>query len=106
MGSLKLLTLAAVLAGVGIFSGCGGSGAYYAGVTVGPPAPLVYGPVGIAPGPGFIWTDGFYDWRGGRWVWVPGRWVRPPYPRARWVRPYYERYRHGYRMHPGHWSRR
>ena len=107
MGTLKKAGLVAVFAGVGIIAGCGGGGTYYyAGVTTGPPAPLVYGPVGIAPAPGYIWTDGFYNWRGGTWVWVPGRWVRPPYPHARWVRPYYQRQRHGYRMHPGHWSRR
>ncbi len=103
MGKLRSVVLVAALAGVGTLIGCGGGGPYYAGVTVGPPAPLVYGPVGVAPGPGYVWTDGFYDWNGGAWRWHSGRWARPPYPRARWIRPRYQRHGHGYRMYPGHW---
>jgi len=97
--------LTAALAGSGFLIGCGGGGDYFAGVTVGPPAPLIYGPVGVAPGPGYVWTDGFYVWDGGGWRWRDGRWARRPYPRARWIHPRYERRGHGYRMYPGHWDR-
>jgi hypothetical protein len=45
---------------------------FYTGVTFGPPAPIVTGPIGVAPYPGWVWTDGFYDWNGSRWVWAPG----------------------------------
>jgi len=51
-----------------LLAGCGG-GHYYAGVAVGPPAPLIEGPYGVTPGPGYIWTPGFYDWDGGNWAW-------------------------------------
>lgn len=81
-------------------------GAYFASVRVGPPAPVVYGPVGLAPGPGWVWTDGYYDWVGGGWVWRSGRWAQPPHGGYIWRSPRYEPYRNGYRVHPGHWVRR
>ncbi len=49
-----------------------------------PPPPMAAGYVGRAPGPGYVWVDGYYDWRG-RYVWVPGSWMRPPRPHAVWV---------------------
>lgn len=71
-----------------------------------PPPPRVYGPVGYAPGPGFVWIDGFYNLRGSRWVWIPGYWIRPPRPHAVWVRPYWEPHGRSYRFHRGYWRRR
>jgi len=77
-------------------------GSYYGGRIPPPPAAQI-GVVGYAPGPGYVWVDGFYDLRGSRWVWTPGYWVRPPRPRAVWVRPHWEPHGHGYRFHSGHW---
>jgi hypothetical protein len=34
--------------------------------------------VGVAPGPGYVWQDGYYTRRGFSHVWVPGRWVFAP----------------------------
>lgn len=98
--------LAAVLLAAGALTGCGGG--YYAGVMVGPPPPPpAYGPVGYAPGPGYVWVGGYYDLVGGnRWVWRQGRWDRPPHPHDVYVTPYWERHGHGYRFHQGHWRRR
>lgn len=88
-------------------SGCEHPGfTYYAGVSVGPPALTAYGPVGVAPGPGWVWTDGYYSWYGNRWIWQPGRWARPPHRGYVWRRPIYRRYHSGYRVYPGHWARR
>jgi len=66
-----------------------------------PPAPRV-GVYGYAPGPGYVWIDGFWDWRD-RYVWVPGYWARPPRAHARWVagRAYYRNRRYYYRR--GYW---
>lgn len=73
------------------------------GIAVGtapPPPPPAYvaGPVGVAPGPGYVWVDGYWNWVDGRYVWVPGRWVLPPHPHAVWVAPSIE-----FRWHRGHW---
>jgi hypothetical protein len=96
---LKLLAGGAVLFGA-LLTGCVGGGRYYA--RYGPPAPR-YGVVGMAPGPGYIWTDGYWDWRGRNWYWVDGRWQRPPRPRAVWVRPEWRHEGRGCRFHRGRW---
>jgi hypothetical protein len=98
-----LLGGAFVLASV-VLGACGGGyygGGYYA--TTAPPAPRYYGAVGVAPGPGYIWTDGYWDWRGGNWGWRDGRWQRPPRRHARWVAPEWRREGRGYRFHQGRW---
>ena len=79
--------------------GCAAGGAYY--VAPPPPAPVV-GVVGYAPGPGYVWIDGFWDWRG-HYAWVPGYWGRPPHPRAVWMpgRAFYEHGRYHYKR--GYW---
>ena len=72
-------------------------------IRVAPPPPVRVGVVGVAPGPGFVWMDGYHAWRGGAYVWVPGRWVRPPRPAAVWVPPHYKRVQGGWVFVPGHW---
>lgn len=94
----NLLAAGLVLAGA-ILTGCAG-GAYV--VAAGPPAPR-YGVMGYAPGPGYIWTEGFYDLRGASWVWVPGAWRRPPRPGRVWVAPVWVRAGSGWRFHRGYW---
>ena len=96
----KLLPVATLLF-TAVLTGCAASGAYV--VRYGPPPPPRYGIVGVAPGPGYAWTDGYWDWRGGNWFWVNGTWLRPPRPRAVWV-PGSWRGEHGrYRFYRGHW---
>ena len=82
-----------------ILTGCAGGGMY---VRSGPPAPR-YGVVGYAPGPGYMWTDGYWDWRGSNWYWVNGRWMRPPRGRAVWVRPEWRHEGRAWRFHRGYW---
>jgi hypothetical protein len=53
-------------------------------VKVAPPAPIVETRPAI-PGPGYVWTPGYYRWDGGHHVWVAGAWALPPHPGARWV---------------------
>jgi len=87
----RLLTVAFLMAG-SLLTACAGSGAV---VIVDPPPPR-YGVIGVAPGPGFVWVEGFWDLRGGAWVWAPGRWLRPPRPGAVWVVS-------GWRHEGAHW---
>jgi hypothetical protein len=82
----RFLLLGVALSGM-FLTGCvAGNG--YAAVRFGPPPPPRYGVMGYAPGPGFVWTDGYWDWRGGRWFWVDGRWREDG---------------HRYRFHRGYW---
>jgi hypothetical protein len=81
-------------------------GACYGGVYVqGPPPPPRYGVVGYAPGPGFVWVDGYWNWSGRNWGWVGGSWVRPPRPGAVWVPHRWVQHGHGYRFVRGYWRR-
>src|SRR5215831_1143045 len=84
-----------------MLAGC--AGGTYVSARFGPPPPPRFGVVGVAPGPGYIWAEGFYDLRGSNWVWVPGRWMRPPRGRTVWV-PHEWRNESGrYRLHRGYW---
>ena len=78
-------------------------GPAYVGARIGPPPPPVVGVVGVAPGPGYVWTDGFWDLRGSRWVWVGGRWMRPPRPHAAWVPGYWAPRGGHYYWRRGYW---
>jgi len=96
----KLLTPALLLSGM-ILSACAAPGAVV--VRYGPPPPR-YGVVGVAPGPGYVWAEGFWDWRAGAYVWVPGRWMRPPRARAVWVPgSWVERPHRGWVYRRGYW---
>jgi hypothetical protein len=93
---------AAVLALGTTLSACAAHGGYAMHYGPPPPAPR-YGIVGVAPGPGYIWADGYWESRGGGWYWAPGQWLRPPRPRAVWVPGYWSRYGRGYAFHRGYW---
>jgi hypothetical protein len=97
----RLLATAAVFFGT-ILTGCAG---YGGGMMVrSAPPPPRYAMIGRAPGPGYVWTDGYWDWRGGRWFWVDSRWLRPPRPRAAWVPGRWVETRHGqWRFQRGRW---
>jgi WXXGXW repeat (2 copies) len=94
----KLLATGFVLIGT-LFTACA-SGAVV--VRFAPPPPR-YGVMGVAPGPGYVWAEGFWDYRGGSYVWAPGRWMRPPHPRAVWVPGVWVSSGRGYAFRRGHW---
>ena len=96
----KRLLLAGVLLAGALFSGC----AVRTSVAVGfaPPSPR-YAVVGVAPGPGYVWTEGYYSYRGNAYAWVPGRWMRPPHPHAEWVPGAWVQGHHGYEFRKGYW---
>ena len=98
MRSKWLMT--ALLAAGSLLTGCAGGGGF---VAVGGPPPARYGVVGVAPGPGYVWTDGFWDLRGGHWNWVEGRWMRPPRGNSVWVRSEWRHENGRWRYHRGYW---
>jgi len=98
--------LTAVLLAAGSLAACAPHpyGYGYAYNVPPPPAyPAYTGVYGAAPGPGYVWTEGFYDLRGSSWVWVGGRWAHPPRPRAVWVSPHWVRSGHGWSRRGGYW---
>lgn len=58
-----------------------------------------------APGPGYMWTPGYWAWGPYGYYWVPGAWVEAPYYGALWTPPYWGSYGGRYRFHPGYWGR-
>ena len=71
-------------------------------ITVAPPAPVVE-VRGTAPGPDYVWVDGYHRWEGDHYVWTPGHWDRPPHPHAHWV-AHRGVHRHGeWVLIEGHW---
>ncbi len=95
--------LASSFLALAVLTGCAGTG-YYARVGIGPPAPLVEERYGIAPGPDYVWTPGFYDWDAGNWAWRHGEWRRRPHAEDRWVAPSWEHHGREYRYRPGGWQ--
>jgi hypothetical protein len=77
-------------------------------VSFGPPPLPVYAQP-MCPGPGYIWTPGYwaYDADDG-YYWVPGTWVMAPFEGALWT-PGYWGYDPGVAVfvwHPGYWGPR
>jgi hypothetical protein len=72
-------------------------------IRVAPPPPVRVGVVGVAPGPGYVWTGGYQRWNGTAYVWVPGRWVRPPRAGVVWVPPHYVARGGTWVYYKGHW---
>jgi hypothetical protein len=98
----RVLAGAVVLFGT-VLAGCAGSYGYSSAyVGYGPPAPR-YAVVGVAPGPGYVWINGYWGWRGGRYEWNEGRWERPPRGRHQWVEGQWHREGRGWRYHEGRW---
>ncbi len=77
------------------------------GISVGiapPPLPVYVQPV--APGPGYIWTPGYWAWDGTEYYWVPGTWVLPPEVGVLWTPGWWGWDAGFYRWHPGYWGPR
>src|SRR6476619_109542 len=72
-------------------------------VAIAPPELPVYDQPEI-PGPGYIWTPGFWAYAPDGYYWVPGTWVEPPTVGLLWT-PGYWGWRDGlYAWHAGYWG--
>jgi hypothetical protein len=72
-------------------------------IRIGPPALPVYEQP-ICPGPGYIWTPGYWAYGPDGYYWVPGTWVLAPAPGLLWT-PGYWGWRGGfYVWHAGYWG--
>ena len=80
------------------------SAAVYVSVEIAPPLLPVYEQP-IIPGPGYIWTPGYWAWAPDGFYWVPGTWVFAPFVGALWT-PGYWGWNDGlYFWHSGYWGR-
>src|SRR5271169_1431399 len=72
-------------------------------VRVGPPALPVYAQP-ICPGPGYLWTPGYWAWNDvGGYYWVPGTWVVGPVGML-WTPGYWGFAGGFYGWHAGYWG--
>ncbi len=72
-------------------------------VRIGPPALPVYAQP-ICPGPGYLWTPGYWAWNDdGGYYWVPGTWVVAPVGLL-WTPGYWGFVGGLYAWHPGYWG--
>ena len=72
-------------------------------VRIGPPALPVYAQP-ICPGPGFMWTPGYWAWDDDDgYYWVPGTWVVAPVGML-WTPGYWGWGGGFYAWHPGYWG--
>lgn len=89
---LSLSTTSSAQVGVGI------------SVRIGPPALPVYAQP-ICPGPGYLWTPGYWAWDDDSgYYWVPGTWVVAPVGML-WTPGYWGWGGGFYMWHPGYWGR-
>ena len=75
------------------------------GVSVGTPPPVlpVYAQP-VIPGPGYIWTPGYWAWGPAGYYWVPGVWVMPPQVGVLWTPGYWGWGGSAYIFHAGYWG--
>lgn len=114
---MKLSTIAAVVLTGSCLGACADDPApiYYA-----PPPPPVHAAVRIyapppslpiyeqppLPGPGYIWTPGYWAWSAaaGDYYWVPGAWVLAPEPGLLWTPAWWGWSSGAYVFHGGYWG--
>lgn len=80
-------------------------GGVFVSVAIGPPALPVYSQP-FCPGPGYIWTPGYWAWSPDGYYWVPGTWVLPPQVGFLWTPGYWGFSAGLYNWHPGYWGPR
>jgi len=72
-------------------------------VIVEAPPPVRHEHRGHAPGPDYVWIDGYWAWHGHHHEWVAGRWARPPHGHRQWVAPRWEHRNGSYVFIEGSW---
>jgi hypothetical protein len=68
------------------------------------PPPLPVYEQSLCPGPGYIWTPGYWAYAGPGYYWVPGTWVLPPAVGLLWTPGYWGYEGRRYVWHAGYWG--
>src|SRR5258708_26638354 len=104
--SVRSLVLGVLMLSVSVLSLSTASSAQVAigiSVRVGPPALPVYEQP-ICPGPGYLWTPGYWSWSDDDgYYWVPGTWVVAPVGML-WTPGYWGWHEGLYAWHVGYWG--
>jgi len=96
---IRGLTAALLLATLPLAADAG----VFVSINIAPPVLPVYAPPPV-PGPGYLWTPGYWAWADGGYYWVPGTWVLAPAPGLLWT-PGYWGFADGiYLWHAGYWG--
>lgn len=92
---------AQVSVGVGV-----GSGGFGASLSIGmAPPPLLTYEQPMVPGPGYVWTPGYWAWSpAGYFYWVAGAWVLPPALGLLWTPGWWGWDNGLYNWYPGYWA--
>ena len=72
-------------------------------VRIGPPALPVYAQP-VCPGPGYIWTPGYWAYGPNGYYWLPGTWVVAPAVGLLWTPGYWGWGGGAYLWHAGYWG--
>jgi len=81
------------------------SAAVSVGISVGiapPPLPVYEQP--LVPGPGYVWTPGYWAYGPEGYYWVPGTWLQPPTIGFLWTPPWWGWSNGAYLWHGGYWG--
>jgi len=102
---VRWLVLSVVILSFSVVSSVGSLAQIGVGISVrvGPPALPIYAQP-ICPGPGYMWTPGYWGWNDGAgYYWVPGTWVVAPVGML-WTPGYWGWGGGFYAWHPGYWG--
>ena len=72
-------------------------------ITLAPP-PLPNAVQPVAPGPGYIWTPGYWAWGPNGYYWIDGAWLVPPAVGLLWTPGWWGWSDGYYRWHGGYWG--
>jgi len=95
--TLGLLLFAAI-------AGVSEAAAQLVSITIAPPVLPVYVQPAL-PGPGYIWTPGYWAYGDDGYYWVPGTWVLPPAVGVLWTPGYWGWHDGIYAWNAGYWVR-
>ena len=74
-----------------------------ASISIAPPPLPVYDQP-LCPGPGYLWTPGYWAYATSDYYWVPGTWVLPPAVGLVWTPGYWGYESQRYIWHVGYWG--
>jgi hypothetical protein len=98
-----LRSLAAALIALSVAGTASAQVAVGVSVSLAPPALPVYRQP-VIPGPGYMWTPGYWAYGPVGYYWVPGTWVMPPSVGLLWTPAYWGWSNGVYMFHGGYWG--